>query len=126
MNPLVIQFKEGVLADLRKLSWKGNRYVNADPFPRIDVAILELIEMVEDMATAKRPPLAWDIEKQGPPKKPIFIYLAGQPLTDVVAYNVEEQWLIRYKTDKNNKVIADGDGTLVTEKVTGPIIVRYY
>lgn len=135
MHPLVQDFAESVRCDLRRMAFVSREVVGGisawlvlpEPFPRLNAALLELIEGVEELARKyKRPPLAWNVYEQGPvPSKygHIQIYHNGKRIQDVVAYDVEAGWLLRHKRDKTGNLVI-GTDRVMTERLTGRIIAQ--
>lgn len=47
-----------------------------------------------EMAKAKRPPMKWDSRNQKPLPYPWGLYVKGEMIICIVAYNIEQCWYI--------------------------------
>lgn len=72
------------------------------------------------------PPAAHSIEKDGVPARPIRIFLDGEEISDVIAYDTVAGWLQKYQTDAEGRITYDRIGDKIhSERLTGVVTVEW-
>lgn len=107
------------------VNWR-DQYVVSDignPYYRNHGDYLFTEKEAQLMASKKRPPLAWDIDKQGMPKMPIRIFLNQKEVNNVISYDAEAGWLLKYKQNAKGNIMLDNHGNVIMQKLNGSILI---